>query len=102
VVGAQRIAYVSVGSEVVASEGWCVAVIRTPTLAQDGSPGHAAPHLPPSGVLKGPEGGAAVASEREAQPSGPNEHPASPPAQAARILRGLLRGEASRRGGHGG
>ena len=36
VVGAQRMAYVSVGSEVVASKGWCVA-IRTPTLAQDGS-----------------------------------------------------------------
>ena len=46
VVGAQRMAYVSVGSEVVASKGWCVA-IRTPTLAQDGSPGHAAPRLPP-------------------------------------------------------
>ena len=47
VVGAQRMAYVSVGSEVVASKGWCVA-IRTPALAQGGgSPGHPAPRLPP-------------------------------------------------------
>ena len=55
VVGAQRMAYVSVGSEVVASTGWCVA-IRTPTLAQDSkvSAGgrltawaHPAPRLPP-------------------------------------------------------
>ena len=46
VVGAQRMAYVSVGSEVVASKGWCVAT-RTPALAQDGSQGHPAPRLPP-------------------------------------------------------
>ena len=38
VVGAQRMAYVSVASEVVASKGWCVAIIRAPALAQDGSP----------------------------------------------------------------
>ena len=67
VVGAQRMAYVSVGSEVVASKGWCVA-IRTPHLRT---------------TAHGSRG-------------------TSPPAQAARLLRSLLRGEASRRGGHGG
>ena len=62
VVGAQRMAYVSVGSEVVASKGWCVA-IRTPHLRRTAHvalagtcaerPGicwhlpHPAPHLPP-------------------------------------------------------
>lgn len=67
VVGAQRMAYVSVGSEVVASKGWSVA-IRTRTCA------------------------GRLARSRAT----------SPPAQAARLLWGLLRGEASRRGGHGG
>ena len=37
VVGAQRMAYVSVGSEVVASKGWCVA-IRTPHLRRTAHP----------------------------------------------------------------
>ena len=84
VVGAQRMAYVSVGSEVVASKGWCVA-IRTPHLRRTAHKGtcwhlrRAAWHL------------LALASPGT-----------SPPAQVARLLRGLLRGEASRRGGHAG
>lgn len=65
VVGAQRMAYVSVGSEVAASKGWCVAIRTT--------------HLRAALLTR-----------------------AAPPAKAAWIFRGLLRGEANRRGGHGG